>query len=468
MKRMLEGVAITTVLMVAGCASYVPRPIEPEATAEAFEGRMLDDPGLTGFLRANGIMAPGDAQDWDLDALTYAALYYHPDLDVARAQGAVADAAVRTAGQRPLPGVQLPLGYNADAGGLSPWLFGVALDIPIETAGKRGYRVARAQQLSRAARLRLAGVGWQVRSRVRARLLDEYAATQTQAVLQQQAAAQAEMLAMLETRVTVGEAAGPDAALLRITLQQARVALAAAQRQRGDARMQLAAAVGMPANALDGVPLNYDSLRQSAAIPPRALQRAALQQRADLLAALADYEASQAALQGEIAKQTPDLHLGPGYKWDQGADKFTLGLSLPVFGFLSQRGPIAEAEARRTEAADRFLALQAQAIGEVDRAAGNVVLARVQVVAADRVLAEQRSRLVQVERRFAAGEIDRLERVSARLGVQTAAQGALDAAIALQQTVGVLEDAMQQPLASVSPHALPVETNPRAAVEDQP
>lgn len=460
---------LTIALWLAGCATYQARPVDPIATQGAFEQRSLADPGLRQFLLANGVALPGGDLVWDLSTLVGIALYEHPDLDVARAQWRVAEAAVRTAGQRPVPGVQVPLGNNASASdGLSPWLFGIAFEIPIETAGKRGHRIAQAQAWSRAARLRLAGVGWQVRSRVRERLLAEYAATQTQAMVLQQVVDYTEMLAMLDKRVALGEAAQPDAALVRVDLAQARVALAEAQRQQQDARMQLAVALGLPANALDGVRLVYDALQQQPDVPPPAARRAALQRRADLLAALAEYAASQAALQGEIAKQYPDIQLGPGYTWDQGDDKFTLVLSLPVLGFLSQRGPIAEAQARRTEAADRFLALQAQAIGELDRAAASVALARNQGEAADRLFAEQQRRLKQTERRLAAGETDRLDRVTVRLAAHIAERGARDAAIATQQALGALEDAMQQPLTSESLHALPVETNPRAASKEHP
>jgi outer membrane protein TolC len=48
---------------------------------------------------------------------------------------------------------------------------------------------------------------------------------------------------------------------------------------------------------------------------------------------LQDYTASQAALQAEIAKQYPDLRLGPGYDWDQGDHKWLLlgiSLTLPI------------------------------------------------------------------------------------------------------------------------------------------
>ena len=52
--------------------------------------------------------------------------------------------------------------------------------------------------------------------------------------------------------------------------------------------------------------------------------------RADVRGALAEYAASQSALQLEIANQYPDLHLGPGYGWNTGNagdNKWSLGVS---------------------------------------------------------------------------------------------------------------------------------------------
>jgi outer membrane protein TolC len=78
------------------------------------------------------------------------------------------------------PGFNSTTGYSAP---MSPWILGVALDIPIETAGKRGYRIAEARYLSEAARMHIAAVAWQVRSRVREAMLNLYAANETENLL---------------------------------------------------------------------------------------------------------------------------------------------------------------------------------------------------------------------------------------------------------------------------------------------
>ena len=84
------------------------------------------------------------------------------------------------------------------------------------------------------------------------------------------------------------------------------------------------------------------------------VRRLAALNRSDILGALADYAASQSALQLEIARQFPDMHIGPGYLLDQTDNKWTLGatLTLPVLN--QNQGAIAEAKARREEMAARF------------------------------------------------------------------------------------------------------------------
>ena len=95
---------------------------------------------------------------------------------------------------------------------------------------------------------------------------------------------------------------------------------------------------------------------------------AALTNRTDILGALADYAASQSALQLEIAKQYPDIHFGPLYQYNNGDHQFTLSVSAEIPLLNQNQGPIAEATARRTEAAAKFNALQAKVINQIDRA----------------------------------------------------------------------------------------------------
>ena len=123
----------------------------------------------------------------------------------------------------------------------------------------------------------------------------------------------------------------------------------------------------MPTTALVGLELGFGDLARVITDPPDDdMRRQAVTHRADILSALMEYESAQSALQLEIAKQYPDLDIGAGYQLDQTDSKWTLGINLTLPVLNRNAGPIAEAEAARTEAAARFLALQSGVLAEVD------------------------------------------------------------------------------------------------------
>jgi cobalt-zinc-cadmium efflux system outer membrane protein len=464
--RIAKFIAAQAVVLsvLAGCAPYEARPLSAERTAEQFEARTLDDPQLKEFLRANlkPDFADRPLREWDFDTLALAALFYHPDLDVARARWAVARAGVTTAGARPNPvaGVSPQYASNAESG-VSPWIAALTLDATIETAGKRGYRIERAKQEAESARLSLIEQAWQVRSRLRARLLDYAAANRRIARLRDVQDVQQQLLKLLEGRLAAGEIAATELITTRVALIKAQTDLAEAQRQAVESRAGVAEALGVPLRALPA-----DFKFELANLPIREdlesapVRRRALHSRADLLAALADYAASQSALQLEIAKQYPDIHLGPGYEYDQGEHKWGLGVAadLPVLN--RNEGPIAEAEARRAEAAAGFLALQARVIAEIDRALVARAASLEQLQRIDSLLDTQRRHVQSVDAMIKAGAADQSELASARLEAALTEVARLDATIKVQQALGQLEDAVQVPL-----DALPsIEQNPRTRV----
>ncbi|MDD2661049.1 MAG: hypothetical protein PHY54_15445 [Methylococcales bacterium] len=95
-----------------------------------------------------GRTATWPLKSWDIDRLTLAAIYYHPDLALARAQAETADAAITTAGQRPNPNITLsPTWVTNLAAGITPWIIAAYINLPIETAGKRGFRLDKTRHL---------------------------------------------------------------------------------------------------------------------------------------------------------------------------------------------------------------------------------------------------------------------------------------------------------------------------------
>jgi outer membrane protein, heavy metal efflux system len=451
-------------ILAAGCASFHLRPLSPAQNAAALEDRRLDDLKLKEFLEAslNRKISPWPPRSWDFSMLTLAAFYYHPDLDVARAQWQVAKAGKITAGQRPNPSISVPPGFIANPGESNPWLYGASLDIPIETAGKRGYRLARAGHLAEAAYLNITTGAWRVRSHLRTALLDLYLSRESAARLKRQLAVQEDLAQGLAARLAQGEISRPELTQAQISVDQTRLLWQEAQRQKAENRVRLAAALGLPVRALRQVKISYAFLQRlpSAPLPPQ-IRRQALLRRPDILAALATYEAAQSNLQLEIAKQYPDLHLGPGYHFDDAKDKWTFGISLTLPVLNQNQGPIAEARARRQEAAARFTALQARVIADLDRSlAGYLETLRKLKTTGDLLTAAQAQELA-AQRGLQAGETERLALLSAQLVLNKAALARLQAFHQAQQALGFVEDATKSPLGTSAGIPTALETNPR-------
>lgn len=368
---------------------------------------------------------------------------------MARARWGVAEGAVVTAGGRPNPSVGGGIGYNAttDDAVITPWIPEATLDLPIEVAGKRGIRIAEARQRSEAARLALITAAWDVRRRVRNAYLDFYVAGETDSLLSRQLEIQDESAQILERRRAVGEASPTDVTRARVDLATTRVAATGATGRRSAARSELADAIGVPPGALDGLELDFAELaRVSLELPAPEIRRRALVNRSDILGALAEYEATQRALQLEIRKQYPDFSLGLGYQLDQTDGKWSLGLGLILPLFNRNQGPIAEAEARRSESAALFLALQSRVLGEVEGAAAAARGALTQVVAADTLLVALDRQERASAQAYRVGEISRLELLGLQAETVATSLARLEALAQAQRALGALEDAMQAPL----------------------
>ncbi len=175
-----------------------------------------------------------------------------------------------------------------------------------------------------------------------------------------------------------------------------------------------------------------------------------MQSRPDILAALAEYAATQSALQLEIAKQYPNIHLGAGYQFDQGDSKWSLSITAEIPVLNRNQGPIAEAEARRAEAAARFIALQGRVIGEIDRALALRGATEAQLRESETLLQTQRKQLEAQQAAFAAGAADQLELQHARLETRVSELTLLEAQGRAQQAIGQLEEALQRPFESLS------------------
>jgi len=439
---------LLSTLLLVGCASFEPRPLEPEQTSAQFADRSLTDSSLHAFIATNlqSEVDSGKAAVWGLDELTLAAFYYHPELDVARAQWAMTEAGRITAGERPNPALTASGGRNSTTTNPSPNLFTAGIDLTLETAGKRSYRIAQATQLSEAARLNIAAVAWKVRSGVRSSLISLYGARESERLLAQQQAIHSRNIEILESQYREGAISAFELIQARLAADSARIALHDAGRRSAEALVQLAVAMGVPVSALDAVEFSFADFDDlPAELSVGEARRQALLTRADILGALAEYAASQSSLQLEIAKQYPDIHLGPGYEYDQGDNKWLLGLALTL-PINRNQGGIAEAQARRSEAAARFNAVQARVLGEIDLALAGLRAATEKQADANSLLTDLKRQESVAHSMFTMGEISGGDLAALQLQLSVSSLARLDALVQAQRAAGQLEDALQSPL----------------------
>jgi outer membrane protein TolC len=435
--------------LLAACSlqQYKPAPLSPETSAAALESRSLSDPGLRSFEEhclghTASEWPPGT---WDFQSLSLAALYFNMELDAARARVAESRAELVTAGARPNPTLGIIPGIP------SPYLLTLDLSFPLETAGKRRYRVESAQSSVLAAQFDLAQSAWTVRSEVRAAMLDDLIAARTMELLRSEAKTRESQVALLDQMASLGEITRLQADAVRIELSKARAAVGAAESQAAAARATMAAAIGVPAAAIQDVHLSWPDLDKppaAASLPVAGIRREAVINRLDVRSALERYAAAEADLKLEIAKQYPDVDIGPGYSYEEKQSYFTVGFSAAVPMFDRNRGPIAEAEARRLKAAAAFQATQAEVISKSERSLALYTAALAELEEAVRLAELTATRQRAVRESVRAGEDGRLELDDADIELLIASRTKLESVARAQRALGDLEDAVQRPLTS--------------------
>ncbi|MEK7954058.1 TolC family protein [Luteolibacter soli] len=436
--------ALLAFVTLSGCIHYQPLALDPATTAADFSHRRLDDPALRPHLVAAGSAHAKHAwplESWSLHDLQAAALHYHPEIAVAKAKAASSIAAITTADTAPNPTLSFTPEYGVNPGaGVSPWVLGFSPDITIETAGKRQERTTQARHQANSAVLAIADKSWLVMSAVRSALVDLEASRRRLSLLEEQQRNDDELVAALTARISAGESPHSELALYQTQRGRNAIDLAEARSRIDTGLAKLADAIGMPASALKGASLGWSAFDKLPAPPAESrLRKSALLERSDLLAALEDYAASDSALRLEIAKQYPDLHVNPGYTFDQGQSKWALGIgmNLPVDRNL---GPIREATAKRDEAAAVFQRAQIGISGELSQAIASYRSDLTRLKDVQALLTTQEKEAGNTSELSRHGEVTRIPVLEANGAILQAKLAVIDAIAQANQSLGQLQD----------------------------
>lgn len=426
--RLRAAPAILALTALGACQTYAPAPIRPEAFPAALATRRLDE-------------RPADAV-WTAADLLAAALARNPGIAQAAAHVRAARAAARTARVGPAATLTLTAEYAHES---SPLAYGAAADVPVDAGTRRTGRLTAADLAALQARYDFIQAVWTLRGDIAKARIALLSAEREVRLAQDLADLRDQRAARLNARVAAGEDARPVALQAAADLAAARHRLADAQARRAQSVASLAAALGVSPSAV--ATLRLAPLEAAPEPPATAAQRAeAAAGRSDVLRAMADYDAAEAALRVEVARQYPEVHVGPGYSWDHGLAKlpFNLGLTLPPADL--NRAAIAEAEARRAEAGRALEAVQANVLAAVDLAVAALAAARAQddiVRTRDLPAAERVARAA--DRSLAAGAGDRTDDLAARAALRETNLAADDVRKAVALAAADLETAIRRP-----------------------
>jgi outer membrane protein TolC len=435
-------------LTAGGCGfqSYIAKPIKPNEVIQQLEAQSPESAQFQDYLIAqNYPQNQFPIKEWGLTELTYSALFFHPDLNVARAQWRAAQSSEITATQRPEIGVNAGAQKHSKADGVSPWTYSLGIDVPIVTAGKTEAKIAQARNLSEAARIEIAQTAWQVRARLAKSLLDYQFATQQSAVLTNEVKLRSAIVDMLQKRVDMGMASNTELSTARIALQKAEQALNAEQGRIPSLQANLASNAGLPLTSFKQLVIK-NTANKASPVQTDLLQYEALLNRLDIRAALARFDAAEAKLRLEILKQYPDLTLSPSRVFDQGDQIWSLGFSSLLSLVNKNRGLIAEATAQREVQIAQFEALQAKVIGDLNQTKADYLATLESQEKASAVLLSQQKRTQRTQQQFEAGFSDKLALVSAELENLTAEQNVLQSGYKVKIAKLALEDTIQHPL----------------------
>ena len=450
--RLLGGALGLVAVLLAACVHYTPRPRPAERIAADFTQRTLSDPQLRAILDRQLPARAGawPRSQWDRADLLVAMLYFNDGLAAGRASARVATAGTRTARERPNPTVTLMSEYANQHDGSPLWLWAFATDWLLDAGAKRGARISLADLSAQRAGYDFAELTWKERSALR-RAAADLLITQREITLRETVNTDRKaQLDMARQRLEAGAATRGDLdRLVRDALQDEQQ-LHDARRRASLARSALAVTVGVPVTALESLMLGWQQLDDPPGVDALRLERwrdEALLARADVHSAVVAYSMAEQALRLEVARQYPDVHLGPAYTWDHGIRRyqFNLGLTLPLLN--RNAGAIGEAEARREEAGAHLEAAVASAWQEIDEAIRQWQLARARLAQARGPVYDAAQHIyAQTARGFDAGANDRTELVAARVAQTLAELQVLDAVRSAQEALATLEDALRRPL----------------------
>ena len=358
------------VMLNAGCAlqRYEAAALDREHVVDTHARQRLDDAPLGQQLLRLGAVTNWPLAAWTPAQLGLAAALRSLTVHEARASVTTATAEGVLAAQRANPSVSLAIDHHGDKGHgqSSHWSVGPSIDFSLSPQSRRRIAVALADVAIVGARITLLEQAWQARDMALTAALDVIEQSTLATLAEREGEARAALVASARAQVAAGVEYAFEWQTLELEANDARLARLDQRRAQTLAEAALAQALALPPAALSQLHLN----------PPLAndtldygnLQARALSQHPQVLRALANYDQAEHELALAVAEQYPEIHLSPGYFFDQGDSVWSLvgGVAVPLFA--NHSAAINKASTARDAAREHFYAVQSATIASVQSA----------------------------------------------------------------------------------------------------
>ena len=432
------GVMLPTTLI--GCQTYQPHPLDTRGHIDAWLDRSIEDASLRTFiasLNESNPETPFDPTDGlDLHEAELVALYYNPDLRLARLRAGVAAAEQKHAGRWDDPGLDIDAMRIAD-GGNDPWIVGGSLSITIPISGRLEAERRRADANTRAAISRIAEAEWQTRIALRhawhAWSAEELRAERTKALVDSISTLAGSTAKLAES----GELPATQAALFEIERVNQFHAL---RRHNADAIL-----LKQRLHAIMGLHPHAEIMLNPSLTPPNDEQQpdrdAVLEQHPTLIRMRDEYAVSEATLLREVRAQYPDLTIGPAYESEQGESRIGLvaGIPLPILN--SNKQGIARARAERELARGVYESSLEAHLGRLSTALDEVAMTRILRTEIENTIAPLVDKqLLDARRLLELGESDGLVLLESLRRAGETANELIDARLAEARAITILRE----------------------------
>ena len=393
--------------LIVGCQSYEPKLLDIGHYRHSLETRLIDIEPVTAFAQRLS-SATGTPQQFDLsDGVSPSegeviALFYNPELRIARLESGVALADFETAGlwEDPVFGFD-----GAEISSPSaPFEFGIMGNLTIPISGRLKVEKTQAGAAYKTKLRKLVNDEWNVRAKMRSQWTSWVAATLNMQLVDEVIEQLERINGIASTLYEAGEINRVERRLLQVELATNKVLATEIELHLLHEEIALLALMGLPPEHAILLQLDFPKVKDTH-VDNETIHL--IDANTELAIQFANYQTAEETLRLEIKKQYPDIVIGSGYGSEFNDHRVLFGLTVPLSIWNRNQAGIADARAKREVARAEAETTFARLFRELALANSTLLMKKKQhTYFEDEIIPMIEAQTNDVENIIALGEVD--------------------------------------------------------------